>query len=146
MSKSKKVSIRKPKHSKAGKSIMSALQEFLEAVDAGKPLTMRRYRFQLPQAEYGPADVRRVRHSYGMSQAVFAVFLGVDSGTVKAWEQGQKNPSGLARRFLSELEAEPKYWAGRIERCLAGQTSVEPLSKPRPVRPAKTAAHPARTR
>ena len=71
-----------------------------------------------------PADIRRIRESLSMSQAVFAAFLGVDAGTVRSWEQGLRTPSGMARRFLQEVEAEPKHWRKRI--AAAGKVEKAP--------------------
>jgi DNA-binding transcriptional regulator YiaG len=52
-----------------------------------------------------------------MSQAVFARFLGVDANTVRSWEQGQRPPSPIARRFMGEVEVDPEYWRRRIAQC-----------------------------
>lgn len=68
--------------------------------------------FALPQ--YGPADVRRVRDLLEMSQVVFARFLGVGANTVRAWEQGSRPPSSIARRFMGEIESDPDYWRRRL--------------------------------
>jgi DNA-binding transcriptional regulator YiaG len=43
-------------------------------------------------------------------KVVFARFLGVDPNTVRSWEQGTRSPSSIARRFMSEIEADPAYW------------------------------------
>ena len=61
-----------------------------------------------------PADVRRIRESLGLSQPVFADFLGTATSTVRSWEQGQKRPSPMARRFLGLIAADPPYWMGRL--------------------------------
>ena len=42
-----------------------------------------------------------------ISQPKFALILGVSSGTVRAWEQGAKNPSGSARRLLDIIDISP---------------------------------------
>ena len=81
---------------------------------SGGRFTVRTVKFDFSAPEYGPADVRRIRESLLMSQPVFADFLGVDAATVRSWEQGQRTPSGMARRFLQEVEADPKYWGRRI--------------------------------
>jgi DNA-binding XRE family transcriptional regulator len=61
-------------------------------------------------------DVRRVRDLLGMSQVVFARFLGVDPNTVRSWEQGTRPPSSIARRFMGEIEEDPAYWRQRVAR------------------------------
>ena len=40
----------------------------------------------------------------GVSQPIFAKFLGVSSAAVKSWEQGNKKPSGSARRLMQLIE------------------------------------------
>ncbi len=99
---------------KAGRKILGALREFSEALAEGKPLeerfTVHRYQLDLTPAEYGPADVRRVRDAMGMSQGLFATFLGVSHATVKSWELGTNTPAPIARRFMDEIAADPARW------------------------------------
>jgi putative transcriptional regulator len=121
----------KPKHKKSIKSkeqtkrmspaataIVKSLQQAIESLDGGPPLTVRTYRFDFPLPEYGPDDVRRARALFGMSQTIFAQFLGVDTNTVQSWEQGARPTSNLARRFLGEIESDPEYWREKIEGCI----------------------------
>lgn len=106
--------------SPAGARIVSAFEEAIEAVRSGGltdgRLTMRNYHADFARPEYGPADVRRVRGLLGMSQVVFARFLGVGSNTVRSWEQGSRPPSMIARRFMGEIEGDPAYWRSRLDR------------------------------
>ncbi len=60
------------------------------------------------------AEVRRIRDELGLSQAVLAQALGVNPGTVRNWEQGQRRVSGAARRLLQAIQAQPRLleqWA-----------------------------------
>lgn len=43
----------------------------------------------------------------GVSQPLFARILGVSPAAVKAWEQGNKKPSGTARRLMQLFERDP---------------------------------------
>lgn len=43
----------------------------------------------------------------GVSQPLFAHILGVSPAAVKAWEQGNKKPSGTARRLMQLFERDP---------------------------------------
>lgn len=43
-----------------------------------------------------------------MSQGAFAAYLGVSPAVVQSWEQGQKKPSGAARRLLQVAATDPK--------------------------------------
>jgi putative transcriptional regulator len=56
---------------------------------------------------YTPTRITGLRKELGVSQPVLAGLVGVRPVTVKAWEQGQKEPSGAARRLLQILEMQP---------------------------------------
>ncbi|MBF0435337.1 MAG: DNA-binding transcriptional regulator [Magnetococcales bacterium] len=51
-----------------------------------------------------PDDIRRIRTTNHVSQAVFAAFLGIGKTTVQQWERGQKKPSGPAQRLLDLID------------------------------------------
>jgi DNA-binding transcriptional regulator YiaG len=109
---------RSKKMSPAGEKIVAAFQEAIDEMRSGKSLpgrlTVRSYNAEFVRPSYGPEDVRRVRDLLGMSQVVFARFLGVDPNTVRSWEQGTRPPSSIARRFMGEIEENPTYWRQRI--------------------------------
>jgi DNA-binding transcriptional regulator YiaG len=106
--------------SPAGAKIVSAFQEAIEVMRSGEPsegrLTVRTYPAEFASPAYGPEDVRRVRALLGMSQVLFARFLGVVPNTVRSWEQGSRPPSAMARRFMGEIEDDPEYWRQRVAR------------------------------
>lgn len=47
-----------------------------------------------------PKQIMEVRSKAGVSQAVFAKYLAVTTGTVSKWESGKKHPSGPALKLL----------------------------------------------
>jgi len=108
--------------SPAGAKIVAAFEEAIEVMRPVGPvaarLTARTYRADFAARDYGPDDVRRVRGLLGMSQAVFARFLGVDANTVRSWEHGTRPPSAIARRFMGEIESDPDYWKRRVDQSL----------------------------
>jgi DNA-binding transcriptional regulator YiaG len=108
------------KLSSAGSKLVSAFDEAIEAVRSGGladgRLTMRNYHADFVRPAYGPDDVRRVRDLLGMSQVVFARFLGVGPNTIRSWEQGSRPSSAIARRFMGEIEGDPDYWRNRVAR------------------------------
>jgi DNA-binding transcriptional regulator YiaG len=108
----------KGKLSPAGTKIVGAFEEAIALMQTGEPIerhfTVRTYKVEFTPREYGPDDVRRVRGLLGMSQVLFARFLGVDANTVRSWEQGTRPPSPIARRFMDEIEGDPEYWQQRI--------------------------------
>jgi DNA-binding transcriptional regulator YiaG len=107
-----------------GTKVIDGLREFANTLSAGKLLesrfTVRSYKIS-PPSQYGGADVRRVPELLAMSQAAFAAFLGINPSTVRSWEQGLRQPSPLACRLLSEIEAEPAYWRKRLAACLVAK-------------------------
>jgi DNA-binding transcriptional regulator YiaG len=113
--------------SPAGAKLVAAFEEAIAAMQSGEPLerhfTVRTYKVDFQPRDYGPDDVRRVRGLLGMSQVLFAGFLGVDANTVRSWEQGTRPPSPIARRFMDEIEGDPTYWQRRIvQKALAHET------------------------
>ena len=113
--------------SSAGAKIVAAFQEAIDTMRTGEPserrFTVRTYKVEFTPRDYGPDDARRVRDLLGMSQVLFARFLGVDANTVRSWEQGTRPPSPIARRFMDEIESDPEYWRRRIvERATGVET------------------------
>ena len=51
-----------------------------------------------------PKKIMEVRAKAGVSQAVFAKYLTVTTGTVSKWESGKKHPSGPALKLLDLVE------------------------------------------
>lgn len=64
--------------------------------------TMRKFDVScLATVENMPAEkIAEVRLKAGVSQAVFAKYLTVTTGTVSKWESGKKHPSGPALKLL----------------------------------------------
>jgi len=107
----------KSKSSAVWESVAAELNELSAAVEAGGSLpagfTARSVRVSGPPA-VRPADVKSARKAMGVSQPVFARFLGVSAQTVKAWEQGTRKPVGAARRLLADVLHHPDHWAARL--------------------------------
>ena len=59
----------------------------------------------VPPIKYSNEDIRRIRMNAGMTQAVFAGYLGVSKKTVEAWEFGRTRPTGPAFRLINLLSA-----------------------------------------
>lgn len=116
-----------PRRGSVGAEILEALEEVRAALQAGEPLerrfTVRWYRFDFTARAYGPDDVRAVRQLLGLSQPLFADFLGVDASTIRSWEQGTRPPSTIARRFMDEVAVNPDYWRGRLRQSIAAVTT-----------------------
>lgn len=72
-----------------------------------KQVVTARFAGALPAPQFGGGDVKRIRAKLGLSQAVFGAALNVSPDTVRAWEQGKKNPGGPAERLLELAEKHP---------------------------------------
>jgi putative transcriptional regulator len=66
---------------------------------------------EIKSGEYGRVinvpDVASIRTKTGLSQARFAVLLGVSVRTLQDWEQGRRAPSGAARTLLMVADRNP---------------------------------------
>ena len=65
-------------------------------------VTMREFdRMCLPPIEpLAPEQIKQIRESSKVSQAVFAALLNTSVSTVQKWEIGQKKPTGAALKLL----------------------------------------------
>jgi putative transcriptional regulator len=101
-----------------GARIVKALNQFADDLESGATietkLTVRQVRVIPKPSSYPPTRVRAVRERIGASQEVFAQLLAVSPMTVRSWEQGLRQPSAIARRFLDEIEMSPKHFQGRL--------------------------------
>ena len=65
-------------------------------------LTLREFdRLCLPPVEpLAPEQIKHIRESTRVSQAVFARLLNISLSSVQKWEIGQKKPTGTALKLL----------------------------------------------
>ena len=67
----------------------------------------------MPIKEYTGKEIRDIRMKAGMTQSIFASYMGVSKKTVEAWECGRTHPSGPVFRLLDVLSSgnieETKY-------------------------------------
>lgn len=65
-------------------------------------VTLREFdRLCLPPVEpLAPTQIKKIRESSKVSQAVFAALLNTSLSTVQKWEIGQKRPTGTALKLL----------------------------------------------
>ena len=128
------------KLSPRGARIVAALTQFADDLESGVPIeskyTVRQIRVIPKPSIYSPDRVRAVRQLIGASQEVFAQLLAVSPMTVRSWEQGVRQPSPIARRFLDEIAMAPGHFRGRLV------TSVADRQGPSRIR--RSAAQPKR--
>ena len=57
-----------------------------------------------PVTKYSNKEIKAIRNKAGMTQTVFANYMGVSKKTVEAWELGRTHPTGPAYRLLNILD------------------------------------------
>ena len=86
--------------------IMQGLEEAI-AYNEGKIKARTNTITITPVADFEANKIKNIRNELGMTQVLFAGFMGVSTKTVEAWEAGRNIPDGPARRILSMLKADP---------------------------------------
>lgn len=85
--------------------LVTGLNEAIE-FEQGKGKA-RTYTFVIePVKRYNKNEIKAIRTHAGMTQAVFANYMGVSSKTVEAWEKGTNHPTGSACRLLDILSSD----------------------------------------
>lgn len=60
-------------------------------------------------------ELRTLRQEFGVSQSVFAKFMGVSINTLQNWEQGRRQPTGAARVLLTIASRQPVLFRETLE-------------------------------
>ena len=88
-------------------SLFEDLREGLqEAIDyeKGSGKAKRTVFMITPVNKYSNEQIKSIRNKSGMTQAVFANYMGVSKKTVEAWELGRTHPTGPECRLLDILD------------------------------------------
>lgn len=104
-----------------GDLLIKGLEEAVE-LEAGRAAPARLSRRKVtarmsevaPPPRYQSHNVTEVRRSFGVSQPVFASMLNVSPSTVRAWEQGTRQPEGATRRLLEVAARHPEVLAEAV--------------------------------
>jgi putative transcriptional regulator len=110
-----------------GELLIEGLREVL-AIQRGEEQPARRVRrvataretVVQPPREYGPEAIQQIRERLGLSQTVFAQVLNSSSETVRAWEQGKREPEGMALTLLQVADEHPQALLGRLQKRPVG--------------------------
>ena len=57
-----------------------------------------------PVKEYTPAQIKKLRKRFDISQPVLAAYLNTSPNTVKQWEQGTRKPNSVAMKLLDVVD------------------------------------------
>ena len=69
-----------------------------------------------PPPQYSPDQIKGIRGRMELSQPVFAAALNVSPETIRAWEQGKREPDGPTLRLLEVAEEHPDVFLGKVRR------------------------------
>lgn len=64
--------------------------------------------------DYDAERVQAMRRQMALSQRLFARTLNVSLQTVRAWEQGTRQPDGASRRLLELAEEHPDLLVSKV--------------------------------
>ena len=87
-------------------SLFDDLREGLEeaiSYEKGTGKAKTKTYMMLPVNEDSNKEIREIRMKAGMTQSVFASYMGVSKKTVEAWECGRTHPTGPVFRLLDIL-------------------------------------------
>lgn len=62
-----------------------------------------------PLEAFTASEIKDIRKNAGLTQSLFAKYLGVSLKTVEAWESGRNQPNGAACRMLSITKNDPQF-------------------------------------
>ena len=91
---------------KVYEGIMQGLNEAIE-YNEGKMQAKTNTISIEPVPDFEAIEIKSIRNELGMTQVLFAGFMGVSTKTVEAWEAGRNMPDGPARRILAMLKVDP---------------------------------------
>lgn len=61
----------------------------------------------LPVKKYSGDEVKQIRKKLGLTQKLFAGYMGVSPKAIEAWAAGTNIPAGAASRLLNMMEMDP---------------------------------------
>jgi putative transcriptional regulator len=79
-----------------------------------------------PPPQYVSEHIKGIRERMGLSQPVFAAALNVSIETVRAWEQGKREPDGATLRLLEVAEEHPDILLKNVQARRRGRRTATP--------------------
>jgi putative transcriptional regulator len=67
-----------------------------------------------PPPTYSAERIKEIRGQMQLSQTVFAATLNVSPDTIRAWEQGKREPDGATLRLLEVAEQHPEVFLKKV--------------------------------
>lgn len=92
-----------------GRALIGALEDVIEYELEGTGLRTTTVVRANPPRFWTKEQIAHLRREkLKISQPVFAALFTVSEQTIRAWEQGSRVPSGIARRFMELADRDPK--------------------------------------
>lgn len=85
-----------------------ATDDFMTGEELGRKLLESVRQMNAGEGKVVHSPVAAARAASGLSQAQFAVLMGVSVRTLQEWEQGRRRPSGAAQTLLRVVEKHPE--------------------------------------
>lgn len=102
-----------------GQQLIESAREAVR-IEHGKAVPARVTRYTAAEAEVQPPpqyvseQIKGIRDHMALSQPVFAAALNVSPETVRAWEQGKREPDGATLRLLEVAEQHPELFLQKV--------------------------------
>ena len=96
-------------------SVFEGIKSGLEEAIAYEQGTLKAKKTKMsvtPVAAFTPEKIKQIRNKTGLTQVMFANYMGVSTKTVEAWESGRNQPDGAARRLLAITKKDPTFPMG----------------------------------
>lgn len=104
----KTVKKRQRRTNAAGNELLAAVREVHRAITTGDYSTLTIREVEIPDpGQYGPREIKALRGSLAVSQALFARLVGVSPQLVAHWEYGIRHPAPVVRRLLDRISKDP---------------------------------------
>lgn len=103
--------MKKPRRKKKTVKVFSDLKQSLHdalAYEQGKKGTLRVTDVPAPPKPLTATQIRAIRHSFKVSQAVFARIINVSPNAVESWEQGVRRPREATLKLLTIAHKHPE--------------------------------------
>ena len=104
-----------------GKQLIESMREAVQ-IERGEVAPARITRYTAAETKvdapprYVSERIKGIRDGMALSQPVFAAALNVSPETVRAWEQGKRDPDGPTLRLLEVAEQHPGVLLAKVRR------------------------------
>ena len=112
-----------------GQELIESAREAV-AIERGEKTPARITRYTAAETKVEPPPrfvserIKEIRDHMALSQTVFAAALNVSPETVRAWEQGKREPDGPTLRLLEVAEENPEVLLKKVRARKRGKRAA----------------------